>query len=166
VTIELACVPGEKHVVKINGEEHRGVVSSDLNFARLVLLAAHKKADQDVYGGGWVRREELFIDEKWHELEKLSKALARDDSCGELYSDDLKLLVRRHPDKIGKLRLALAPENITIDDSVKEFEPLNLPKKTSGTSNSKKYRKDLETAHERARKMIQDAVNILTKLTG
>ena len=90
---------------------------------------------------------------------KLRKALARqDDSCGELYSDDLKLLVRRHPDKIGKLRPALAQENIIIDDSVKEFEPLNLPVKTSRTSNSEKYRKDIETAHERARQMTQEAV--------
>ena len=54
VVIEFAHVPGERHVVRINGHDFGGFQKSDLKFLRLLYLAAARHADDDVDEGCWL----------------------------------------------------------------------------------------------------------------
>ena len=73
----------------------------------------------NTYSGGWINRDDIGIDNKFHQLKVLKKALTSEELCGGMRSWDLELLIRTNPDKNGTLRLAVAPDYVLIDESVK-----------------------------------------------
>lgn len=56
VRIEFATIPGERHIVRINGREFKGFQRSDLKFLRLLYLAAARGKDHEIESGGWVKK--------------------------------------------------------------------------------------------------------------
>lgn len=121
VRFELAEEPGLRHVVRINGVEYGGFQKSDLKFLRLLLLAAERRHDADVDGGGWLEKFKLQGDDKDHDLEDVRAELRRFDH--PLVSrEDRGALVKGAPGREGKVRLAVPPANITFDPSLAAFE--------------------------------------------
>lgn len=62
MTMTFATVPGERHIVHINGHALSGFQHSDLKFIRLLCLAV--AGDADVDGGGWLEKWCLHGDDK------------------------------------------------------------------------------------------------------
>ncbi len=120
VRFEFAEEPGVRHVVRINGLEYGGFQKSDLKFLRLLLLAAARRRDPDVDGGGWLDKFKLQGDEKDHDLEDVRDELRRLDHA-LVPTDDRAALVKRAPGREGKVRLAVPPTNITFDASLANF---------------------------------------------
>jgi hypothetical protein len=118
VTLELATVPGERHVVRIDGHELGGFQRSDVKFMRLLLLAAARKADPD---GGWVRKTKLQDDDKNHETEAVRFELEKGHHP-RLTAVELRALVKTSPKRDGTVRLAVRPERIRLDPSLARLE--------------------------------------------
>ncbi len=117
VTMEFATIPGERHVVRINGQDCGGFRVSDTKFARLLLLAGSRAAEADIDGGGWISKSQLLGDEKDHDLEDLRKELANHPVYG-LSSAEMKAMIKSAPEGNGQIRLALAPNHIKFDSSL------------------------------------------------
>lgn len=117
VTMEFATIPGERHVVRINGQDCGGFRVSDIKFARLLLLAGSRAAEADIDGGGWISKSQLLGDERDHELEDLRKALAGHPVHG-LSAAEMKALIKSAPTSDGRIRLALVPHRIKFDSSL------------------------------------------------
>lgn len=164
VTIDFACEPG-RHVVKILGQVHPGFTSSDKYFSLLLLLAAHRAVDRNVYDGGWVDAGEVGIGEKRKELDDLLSHLSKWQG-GHLPARDLRLLVRSNPLKDGTVRLALDPANITVHESVRDFRPLQGPgssvrSKDTRRDGQKKHDDNMAIAAAATTDMVQSALRIL-----
>jgi len=121
VCFEFAEEPGVRHVVRINGVEYGGFQRSDLKFLRLLLLAAARRRDPDVDGGGWLDKFKLQGDEKDHDLEDVRAELRQYDHP-DVSGEDRRALVKRAPGREGKVRLAIPPANIIFDPSLAAFE--------------------------------------------
>ena len=165
VIIELACIPGRRHIVQINGAKCRGFDTSDIAFSRLLLLAAHRKRDANVYFGGWVSRDDVHIDDKNRRLDILTQALTKCESCG-LELDDLTGLIRTNPEKDKTLRLALDPTNIIIAPSILNIRPINDATVKAKSSKPLKpgqqeHRENMKKAVDEARKLFRQAIQIL-----
>ena len=162
VTMEFATEPG-KHVVRINGHDCGGFQLSDLKFARLLLLAGSRTADDDREGGGWIQKFRLDGDEKDHDVEELRKALAHHPVPG-LLAADMKGLIKSSPEKDGRIRLALDPNHIKFDRSLGSLRLLDnlggdsrTKVRTAGRelriANYRKARKTVELLLKKARKL-------------
>ena len=117
VTMEFATIPGERHVVRINGHDCGGFRASDIKFARLLLLAGRRAMEPDIDGGGWTSKFELLGDDRDHDLEDLRRELADHPVCG-LTAAEMKALIKPSPERDGRIRLALDPSNVSFDSSL------------------------------------------------
>lgn len=156
VTVRFATDPGKRHRVLINGYDCRGYSKSDARFARFLYLAACRKADPDVYFGGWVDRDDLLLDSKGKHLGQLRDSLCKTDDCG-LDEDDLAALIKTNPEGDGTIRLAIDPANITFDDSIKHVRPL----KNIQPSKHKRHTDDLQKSLSTVRLLYKKAVNLI-----
>lgn len=162
VTLELATVPGERHVVRIDGHELGGFQRSDVKFMRLLYLAAARAADLDVEGGGWVKKTKLQDDDKNHETEAVRFELEKGHHP-RLSSDELKALVKTSPKRNGTVRLAVRPERIRFDESLArlEFVGEQQTQPTSGkrrrTPGAKQLAENLRQGREVAEQLLAAA---------
>ena len=121
LSIELATVPGERHVVRVNGHDLDGFRQSDLKFMRLLFLAACRAADLDIDGGGWMEKWRLQGDDKDHDIEALRKELEK-SSHPDFGSEELRALIKSSPARDGRIRLAVHPRRIRFDPSLASLE--------------------------------------------
>jgi hypothetical protein len=138
VVLEFAEEPGTRHVVRINGQDFGGFQKSDLKFLRLLMLAAARRRDADVDGGGWLDKFKLQGDEKDHDLEAVREELRKYDHPA-LNSDERAALVKRSPSRDSKVRLAVAPTSIVFHESLTSFQLIG-EQQTQAKSNPKKGR--------------------------
>jgi hypothetical protein len=117
ISFELATVPGERHVVRINGHDLDGFRRSDLKFTRLLYLAAFRAADLDIDGGGWMEKWRLQGDDKDHDVEALRKELGK-SSHPDFGPEELRSLIKSSPARDGRIRLAVHPRRIRFDASL------------------------------------------------
>jgi len=117
VTMEFATIPGERHVVRINGQDCGGFRVSDTKFAWLLLLAGSRAAEADIDGGGWISKSQFLGDERDHDLEDVRKELAGHPVHG-LSAAEMKALIKSAPESDGRIRLALVPHHIKFDSSL------------------------------------------------
>ncbi|MBK7537531.1 MAG: hypothetical protein IPI49_19605 [Myxococcales bacterium] len=109
IRLRLDSHQGLRHIVQINGHDVGGFRSSDVKFARLLLLAVARKQGAN---DGWVPKHVLCDDDpKGHAIEKLRNELGTYHVPG-LGEPELRALVRCHR---GGVRLALPPAHIDID---------------------------------------------------
>jgi DEAD/DEAH box helicase domain-containing protein len=162
VTIEFAEEPGVRHIVRINGREFGGFQKSDLKFLRLLLLAAKRKADPDVDGGGWLEKFRLQGPGKDRELEEIREELRNYDHP-ELGALERTSLLKASPKRDGTIRLAVPPINVRFDPSLAGFELIaeRQTKPKAGGARRSKGQKDLADNLEKgaivARKLLDDA---------
>jgi hypothetical protein len=143
VVLEFAEEPGTRHVVRINGQDFGGFQKSDLKFLRLLMLAAARRGDGDVDGGGWLDKFKLQGDEKDHDLEAVREELRKYDHPA-LNSDERAALVKRSPSRDSKVRLAVAPTSIVFHESLASFQLIG-EQQTQARSNPKKGRTSGQT---------------------
>ncbi len=162
VELEFYTVPGERHVVRINGHELGGFQKSDLKFLRLVYLAAARAADSDVEDGGWLEKFKLQGDDKDHDLEAVREELRR--HAHPLFSEkECVALVKTSPARDGRIRLAVLPNHIRFDASLAELRFVGEQQTTSKANKPKKTPRaaDLERNLARglkvAKKLLADA---------
>jgi hypothetical protein len=120
VKIEFATVPGERHIVRINGREFRGFQKSDLKFLRLLYLAAVRADDHDVEHGGWVKKSALLGDRKDHAIEALREELRKYDHP-DITDEERSALLRTSPTRDGLIRLAVHPSLLRFDESLSKL---------------------------------------------
>ncbi len=121
VMLELATVPGQRHLVRINGHEFGGFQKSDQKFLRLLTLAVARAFDDDVEDGGWIKMVKLQVaDEKNKGLEKLRIELRNHDHP-DLTEAERAALVKTSPNGDSTVRLALDPHRIVFDASLADF---------------------------------------------
>lgn len=118
--LEFATIPGERHVVLINGHDFGGFRGSDLKFLRLLYLAAARAADADVENGGWLDKRRLQGDDKDHDVEALRRELRQHEHV-RLSADERSALIKTSPHRDGRIRLAVHPRRIRFDDSLAAF---------------------------------------------
>ena len=162
VTLELATVPGERHVVRINGHELGGFQKSDVKFMRLLYLAAARAADPDAEGGGWVKKTKLQDDDKNHETEAVRFELEKGHHP-DLSAQELKALIKTSPKKDKTVRLAVRPERIRFDASLTRlrFVGEQQTQPTSGkrrrTPGAKQLAENLKQGREVAEQLLAAA---------
>lgn len=117
VTLEFASIPGERHVLRINGEEFGAFKQSDMKFMRLLYLAAVRANDPDVDRGGWARKALLQDSDPDKALEALRKDLFKYTATGLTHAE-CKALIKTSRTEKGRIRLALDPKNIVFDQSL------------------------------------------------
>lgn len=121
VYLEFADVPGDHHVVMINGRPIDGFRSSDQRFLRLLLLAAQRASDLDVDGGGWIDKKTVaIVKSNEDELSELRQAL-QSDGVPDFAGQELAALVKTSPRRDGTIRLAIDPRHIRFDESLANF---------------------------------------------
>lgn len=120
VRIEFATIPGERHLVLINGREFKGFQRSDLKFLRLLYLAAARANDHEVESGGWVKKTTLLGDGKDHALEALRDEIRKYDHQ-DLTEEERVALIRTSPDRSGMVRLAVHPSLLRFDASLSKL---------------------------------------------
>lgn len=165
VTMEFATIPGERHVVHINGQDCGGFQVSDTKFARLLLLAGSRAADIDIDGGGWINKSQLLGDDKDHDIEALRRELANNPVRG-LSSAAMKALIKPGLKGNGRIRLALDPHHITFDSSLRSLRlvadqgnerraggGVRTPGGELRIANYRKARKTVELLLKKARKL-------------
>ena len=168
VEIAFAEEPGKRHILEMRGVVHAGFTISDKRFSRLLLLAAHRKVDPDVYNGGWVGRDELDLGGKGKNYTEILDALANPGdgvNCG-LRADDLRLLVRTNPDNDGTIRLAVDPSNLTFDESLRSFAILNAPARRPTSKGGREryhagHNKDLKKGAKRASEFVARSLKLI-----
>jgi hypothetical protein len=112
-----------RHVLLVNDHDFVGFRQGDVQFARLLLLAAARKFTRR----GWIHKASLVGDfaakPAATAIKPADKALEK--LRGELVADDVPGLTEDEQDAIlkagrgtSKLRLSVLPENITFDDSL------------------------------------------------
>lgn len=121
VVLEFAEEPGTRHVVRVNGQDFGGFQKSDLKFLRLLMLAAARRRDGDVDGGGWLDKFKLQGDEKDHDLEAVREELRKYDHPA-FTADERAALVKRSPNRDSKVRLAVLPTSIVFHDSLTSLQ--------------------------------------------
>ena len=136
VVMEFATIPGERHVVRINGQDFGGFRASDLKFLRLLYLAAARAADRDVDAGGWLDKWCLQGDDKDHDIEALRKELRQHDHP-DLSSAERAALIKSARDRDGRIRLAVHPRRIRFDDSLAGFVFLGETQQGSSTTRTR-----------------------------
>jgi hypothetical protein len=163
VTLEFATIPGERHVVHINGHDCGGFRVSDLKFLRLLLLAAARAVEADVDTGGWIDKWRLRGDDKDHDIEALRKDLTSHPVEG-LSPAEMKGLIKSSPHRDGRIRLAVDPRHIRFDDSLSSlrFVGEQQTRSRSGRKGSTPGAEQLAQNHQKAR---QNAGLILKNLT-
>ncbi len=155
VEIWLGSEPEKRHVVRINGVEIEGFEQSDLKFLRLVLLAKARVEEAQVGRGGWVEQAELAVDTRWRQLDDVRAAL-RDARVPHLSRDELGQLIKVW-NQNQRARLAVPPENIILDESLRRFVALGpAPARMDrqGQRGSADYKKNIDSAVERAEGLI------------
>lgn len=123
VRIELAEEPGVRHVVRVNDSELKGFQKGDLAFLRLLVLAAARKRYADIDGGGWTEKSRLHGDKKGHALEELRDELRTSDAPG-LTPEERWSLIKTSPRRDGRVRLAICPSSIRLDESLASFSSI------------------------------------------
>jgi len=163
VSLELATIPGKRHVVRINGHDFGGFQKSDVKFLRLLYLAAARATDLDVEGGGWLEKWRLQGDDKDHDIEKLRKELVKYHHP-DLGAEERKGLIKTSPSRDGTVRLALHPRRLRFDASLAELQLVGEQQtrskkkgKGSHTPKSQELADNLEKARHVARKLLADA---------
>lgn len=164
VVMEFATIPGERHVVRINGHDFGGFRTSDLKFLRLLYLAAARASDPDVENGGWLEKWRLQGDDKDHDVEKMRGELRRHDHPS-LSPEERFALIKSSPKRDGTIRLAVHPRRIRFDDSLAAFAFLGDPA-TALTSRKRRTPGAKTLADNRrrgvavAKKLLADARNL------
>ncbi len=162
VTMEFATIPGERHVVRINGHDCSGFRISDIKFARLLLLAAARAAEADAEAGGWIEKWRLLGDEKDHDIEALRRELENHPVNG-LSAAAMKSLIKSSPNRDGRIRLALDPRHVRFDESLQSLRLVgeNRTKPKSGrkdsTPGTKQLARNLEKARKNAETLLKKA---------
>jgi hypothetical protein len=162
VALEFATVPGERHLVRINGHEFGGFQKSDVKYLRLLYLAAARAADADVEGGGWVEKFKLQGDDKDHDLEAVRVEL-RKHAHPALSEDERVALVKTSPSRDGRIRLAVPPNRIRFDESlarllfVGEQQTASKGGKRKKTPGAADLERNLARGQKVAKKLLADA---------
>ncbi len=146
VHLRLSTIPGERHVVEINGQDFGGFRKSDLKFLRLLLLAAARKQGKD---DGWIDKSRLRDgSDKDPALNDLRADLGKYDLYG-LGEEERKALLRVQRGT-GLIRLGVPPENIELDGSLADltFVATTTTTKKDGTKTkpTKKQEEGLQNA--------------------
>jgi len=166
VSVEFAD-GADRHVVRINGFEVAGFSRSDLKFTRLLLIAAVRRSDPDVEGGGWLDKWRLLGDDHDHDLEELRSAL---EQCvhPDLCPAELKALLSGSGRRDGRIRLAVHPYRVAFDDSLASFQFLGEPqterkKGSRRTKGARTHEAQMEQARHTAEKLLAEArkLNVL-----
>lgn len=111
VRLRFGTIPGERHVLHINGVLHPGFQKTDLRFLRLLLLAIARKHGPD---DGWIDKAALRGgSDKDREIEELREEISGGGVAGEAM--EALLRVRR---RTRLIRLGPPPENIEFDESL------------------------------------------------
>ncbi|RMH00003.1 MAG: hypothetical protein D6705_01640 [Deltaproteobacteria bacterium] len=162
VTVEFATVPGERHVVRINGNDFGGFQKSDVKFLRLLYLAAARASDPDTDGGGWLEKWKLQGDDKDHDIERLRKELEK-YHLPDLGPDERKALIKSSPKRDGTIRLAVHPRHVRFDPSLAHLELVG-ERQTRGKSGKRRrtpgaadLAENLERGRHVALKLLADA---------
>jgi hypothetical protein len=162
LTVEFATVPGERHVVRINGHDLTGFQQSDLKFMRLLYLAATRAKDVDVDDGGWMEKWRLQGDDKDHDIEALRNELAKSPHP-DLTSAELRALIKTSPNRDGRIRLAAHPKRIRFDPSLAELtfvaglQTHSRTGKKRRTPGAERLEENLRQGLEVAEKLLKDA---------
>ena len=119
--LTFSTVPGERHLVTINGHPFGGFQESDLKFLRLLRLAAARAENEDVECGGWLEKYHLQGDDKDHDLEDLRKELGT-YAHPDLNEHERTALIKSSPKRDGTVRLAVLPHNIHFDPSLADLQ--------------------------------------------
>lgn len=126
VHLRFATTP-ERHVLIVNGHDFVGFRKADAVFARLLYLAAERRFGTR---GGWKNKASLIGDftpqpgpESTKKADRALETLRQ-----ELVSDDVPGLTHAEQDAIlkaergsGRVRCAVAPENIVFDESLADL---------------------------------------------
>jgi len=158
VAIEFAHVPGERHVVRIAGSEISSFGLSDQKFLRLLCLAAARRADPDVDGGGWLDKFKLEGDEKDHDLEALRRAMGA-KVYGTLSPKERRALIKASPKRDGRIRLAIDPRHVHFDDSLAQLGFISdLPgtgSKKTATPGSKAHAENMQHSRKISERLLK-----------
>lgn len=158
VAIEFAHVPGERHVVRIAGSEISSFGLSDQKFLRLLCLAAARRADPDVDGGGWLDKFKLEGDEKDHDLEALRRAMGSRTYCS-LPQEERRALIKSSPKRDGRIRLAIDPRHVRFDTSLAGLGFISeLPStgtKKTATPGSKAYTQNMQQSRKISERLLK-----------
>jgi hypothetical protein len=159
LSVEFVTVPGERHVVRINGHDLGGFRQSDLKFTRLLYLAAARAKDPDVEGGGWMEKWRLHGDDKDHDIEALRSELTKSPHPN-LTPAELKALIKTSPIRDGRIRLAVHPRRIRFDPSLAELTFV-ADREARGMKGKKRRTPGAEQLHENRRKGLTIAEKLL-----
>ena len=158
VVIEFAHVPGERHVVRIGGSELASFGLSDQKFLRLLCLAAARRADTDVDGGGWLDKFKLEGDEKDHDLEALRRAMGSKTYCA-LAQEERRALIKASPKRDGRIRLAIDPRHVYFDSSLAQLGFISeLPgagTKKAATPGSKAHTQNMQQSRKISERLLK-----------
>lgn len=146
VHLRFATMPGDRHVMEINGQDFGGFRKSDLKFLRMLLLAAARKHGKD---DGWLDKSRLRDgSDKDPALNDLRADLGKYDLYG-LGEEERKALLRVQRGT-GLIRLGVPPENIELDASLADltFVATTTTTKKDGTRTkpTKKQEEGLQNA--------------------
>ncbi len=125
VWLEFASIPGERHVLRLNGREVSGVSLSDPKFLRMALLALARVGEAEQGREGWIDRARLDDDDKGHRVDDLRAALRACD-CPELSHEERGQLIKTASGRASRVRLAVSPEHIIIDTSLRQLALLEV----------------------------------------
>lgn len=167
VRIELAEEPGVRHVVRISGRELKGFQKGDLAFLRLFVLAAARKRDADVDGGGWTEKSRLHGDKKSHALEELRDELRASEAHG-FTPEELSSLIKTSPRRDGRVRLAICPSAIRLDESLADFSSIGNRQGESKRAGSRRTpgQKERDEAFARQRETVRALLREARQLGG
>ena len=161
VVIQFAEEPGIRHIVRINGREFGGFQWSDQKFLRLLLLAAKRKADRDVDGGGWLEKRRLRGGGRDRALEEIREEL-RTYEHPEFGPLERTSLLKASPRRDGTIRLAVPPLGVRFDSSLASLELIadRQTKSKAGTGRlrgQKDLAENLAKGATVARKLLEEA---------
>lgn len=162
VVMEFATIPGERHVVRVNGHDCGGFRISNIKFVRLLLLAAARAAATDVEAGGWIEKWQLLGDDKDHDIEALRKELASHPVDG-LSAAEMKGLIKSSPQRDGRIRLAVDPRHLRFDDSLLSLRFVG-EQQTKSRSGRRASMPGAEQLKQNLQKARQNAETLLKKV--
>ena len=135
----------DSFIINLRWDEYGKVFSlkrlarSESAVARFVFLAARMKAD----GRGWVDKDLIKAGTMDTNLNKL-RSILEQSSIPFLDRFSSRMLIRSNKEEKKKVRLAIAPSNIEISASIKDFESKKHRYLAAITKKVKKLKKEIE----------------------
>lgn len=158
--VRFATVPGERHVVEVNGRDIGRFQKSDVKFLRLLLLAAMRGAGGDYESGGWLGKYRLAATNEDKAVEQLRAELRQVEHL-EIDPDVFAALIKTSPERDGGIRLAVDPHHIDLDPSLAELRLVghkaSEPRGRRGNPSQGERETDMAKAAESCRRLLREA---------